>query len=102
MPVELHPLEQIVNVHWKLSGLAFLASLDGGMYGSEDGQTWAPLDAPDAGEDGKPKLSVPAVSLAWVKDGKGYGTWVGCGPAGCWRSEDGGASWQSCGPPYKQ
>jgi hypothetical protein len=91
---------RIVNVHWPerrprplvTTELSFLVSFADAMYGSKDGKVWQ-----------SSKSAVTATSLAWLETGEDYGTWVGCNPKqGTWRSLDGGASWQSCGPPFEQ
>lgn len=83
MPVQHHPLEQIINVQWDDVALHFLYSGADGMFGSSDGQTWE-----------RAPSSRPAVSLAWVDD-----VWIGCGPDGCWRSVDGAETWESVDAP---
>jgi len=82
MPVAQDPFQQIVNVQWG-EGLQFLYSGADGMFGSQDGQDWK-----------KAETSEPAASLAFVDD-----VWIGAGPGGCWRSDDGAKTWQSVGAP---
>jgi hypothetical protein len=75
-------LTRIINVHWG-GKVGFLYSGADGMFTSSDGNDWTRLES-----------SVPAVSLAWVD-----GVWIGCGPGGVWRSEDGAQSWEPVGVP---
>lgn len=84
MPFEHDPFTHIINVQWEEGvGFAFLYSGADGMFGSSDGQTWE-----------RAPSSKPAVSLAFVDE-----VWVGCGPAGCWRSDDGVKTWQAVSAP---
>jgi hypothetical protein len=76
MALGLDFLTQIINVHWG-GKLHFMYSGADGIYGSKDGESWK-----------KAESSVPATSLAWVND-----VWIGIGPGGAWRSEDGAKTW---------
>jgi len=79
MPVQLHPVDEIINVQWE-GGTAFLYSGADGMFGSEDGEKWVKAEA-----------AVPAISLACID-----GVWIACNPfEATWRSEDGAVTWKA-------